>query len=82
MILDEPTGAQDPQTENALIKALREAAKGRLVLVIAHRLSTIRQADRIVFLENGEITDVGSHEELMADPDGRYHHFVNLQGGT
>jgi len=82
LILDEPTAALDPQTENALIKALREAAQGRLVIVIAHRLSTIRQADRIVFLEDGEITDIGSHEELMSDSDGRYHHFVALQGGA
>ncbi len=82
LILDEPTAALDPQTENALIKALREAAKGKLVIVIAHRLSTIRQADRIVFMEDGEISDVGSHEELMADPNGRYRHFVELQGGA
>ena len=82
LILDEPTAALDPQTEHALVKALREAARGRLVFVIAHRLSTIRQADRIVFLEDGEVRDVGSHEELMADPDGRYRRFVELQGGT
>ena len=82
LILDEPTAALDPQTEHALVKALREAARGRLVFVIAHRLSTIRQADRIVFLEDGKVRDVGSHEELMADPDGRYRRFVELQGGT
>jgi ABC-type multidrug transport system fused ATPase/permease subunit len=82
LILDEPTAALDPQTENALINALLEAAKGKLVIVIAHRLSTIRQANRIVFMEDGEITDIGSHEELMSDPEGRYHHFVELQGGS
>jgi len=60
---------------------LQTAAKGRLVIVIAHRLSTIRKADRIVFLENGEIKDVGSHETLMENPDGPYHEFVQLQGG-
>ena len=81
LILDEPTAALDPQTENALVQALRDASKGRLVIVIAHRLSTVRQADRIVFLEEGEIRDIGSHESLMGAPDSRYRRFVELQGG-
>ncbi len=80
LILDEPTAALDPQTENALVQALREASKGRLVIVIAHRLSTIRQGDRIVFLEEGEIKDIGSHEALIAE-GSRYRRFVELQGG-
>lgn len=70
LILDEPTAALDPQTENALVRALQQAAKARLVIVIAHRLSTIRQADRIIFLEDGELKDIGDHDALMADPDG------------
>ncbi|XOV87005.1 MAG: ABC transporter ATP-binding protein [Pseudomonadota bacterium] len=82
LILDEPTAALDPQTENALVDSLREAAKDKLVIVIAHRLSTIRRADQIVFLENGEITDVGSHDDLMSNPSGRYRHFVDLQRGN
>ena len=81
LILDEPTAALDPQTENALVQALRDASRGRLVIVIAHRLSTIRRADRIVFLEEGEIKGIGSHEALMADPASRYRRFVELQGG-
>ena len=59
--------------------ALREAAKGRLVIVIAHRLSTIRKADRIVFLEKGRVVEVGDHESLMANAEGRYRRFVELQ---
>ena len=82
LILDEPTAALDPQTENALVQALRRATEGRLVIVIAHRLSTIRQADRIVFLDNGEIREVGTHETMMADPTSPYRRFVELQGGT
>ena len=82
LILDEPTAALDPQTENALIQALRVVARDRLVIVIAHRLSTIRQADRIVFLEEGEIKDVGNHDELMVHTDSRYRRFVELQGGA
>jgi len=80
LILDEPTAALDPATENALVRSLRQAAKGRLVIVIAHRLSTIRQADRIVFLEDGEVRDIGDHAALMADPESRYRRFVELQG--
>ena len=79
LILDEPTAALDPQAENALVRGLRQAAEGRLVIVIAHRLSTIRRADRIVFLEDGEVRDVGSHDKLMADPNSAYRHFVELQ---
>jgi len=79
IVLDEPTAALDPQTENALMAALREFARGRLVVVIAHRLSTIRKADRIVFLEKGQVVDMGDHESLMADPEGRYRRFVELQ---
>ena len=79
LILDEPTAALDPQTENALVQALLRARQDRLVIVIAHRLSTIRRADRIVFLERGAIADMGSHDTLMANPDSPYRRFVELQ---
>jgi len=81
LILDEPTAALDPRTENALVNTLHAASADRLVIVIAHRLSTIRRADRIVFLEAGEIKDIGNHDSLMADPDSPYRRFVELQGG-
>ena len=79
LILDEPTAALDPLTENALVTALRTAAERRLVIVIAHRLSTIRNADRIVFLEGGRIREVGGHDDLMAGAEGAYRAFVELQ---
>ena len=78
LVLDEPTSALDPETESYLVRALREAATNRLVLVIAHRLSTIAHADNIVFIEDGEIREQGTHEALMARPDGHYRRFVNL----
>jgi len=79
LILDEPTAALDPQMENQLVSGLQRAAKGRLVIVIAHRLSTVRLADRIIFLEDGHVRDVGNHDTLMADPDSPYRRFVELQ---
>lgn len=79
LILDEPTAALDPKTENELVQALRRVSKNRLVIVIAHRLSTIRLADIIVFLEEGSVRDIGDHESLMANPQSPYRAFVELQ---
>ena len=69
LILDEPTAALDPVAENRLVDALTEVSKDRLVIVIAHRLSTIRRSDRIVFMDQGGVTEVGSHEALMGDSE-------------
>ncbi len=80
LILDEPTSALDPETENYLVSALQEIARNRLVFIIAHRLSTITRADRIIFLEDGQIQEQGSHSELMAIESGHYRRFVELQG--
>ncbi len=82
LILDEPTSALDPETEAWLVDALHEAAKDRLVIIIAHRLSTIANADRIYFLEDGEIREQGTHEELMAMPEGHYRSYASLQAGA
>ena len=73
--------ARGPKTENDLIQALKADTTRRLVIVIAHRLSTIRHADRIIFLEEGQVREVGNHETLMANPDGPYRHFATLQDG-
>ncbi len=82
LILDEPTSALDPETEAYFVNALHEAAKDKLVIIIAHRLSTIANADRIYFLEDGEIREEGTHEELMAVPDGHYRSYASLQAGA
>jgi ABC-type multidrug transport system fused ATPase/permease subunit len=79
LILDEPTSALDPETEQRLVSALREASLSRLVMVIAHRLSTVRSADQILFVEDGRILERGSHSELMAERNGAYRRFVELQ---
>ena len=79
LILDEPTSALDPETEQRLVASLREASRDRVVFVVAHRLSTIRSADQILFVEDGQIRERGSHEELMAREGGAYRSFVELQ---
>ncbi|MYD43905.1 MAG: ABC transporter ATP-binding protein [Gammaproteobacteria bacterium] len=79
LILDEPTSALDPETEEYLVDALYEAAQEKLVIVIAHRLSTIASADRIYFLEEGQVLEFGSHSELMEIEDGHYRQYVDLQ---
>jgi ABC-type multidrug transport system fused ATPase/permease subunit len=79
LILDEPTSALDPETERALVAALREASRTRLVLVIAHRLTSIREADQILFVDGGRIAERGTHAELMAREGGAYRRFVEIQ---
>ena len=78
IVLDEPTAAFDPVSERALVRALGEVARNKLVIVIAHRLSTIRAADQIVFLEDGRVVETGNHEDLMA-AGGPYREFVEMQ---
>lgn len=78
LILDEATSALDSESEALVQAALHNLISGRTVVVIAHRLSTVRRADRIVVLENGAVTDVGTHEELMQKL-GIYRRLYDLQ---
>ncbi|MEM0934893.1 MAG: ABC transporter ATP-binding protein/permease [Pseudomonadota bacterium] len=71
LLLDEATSALDTATEQAIQASLARMGQGRTVVAIAHRLSTIADADRIVVLENGEVTESGTHAELLAR-GGRY----------
>ncbi|MGQ3206487.1 MAG: type I secretion system permease/ATPase [Brevundimonas aurantiaca] len=71
LILDEATSALDAESEAIIHRNMRAIAKGRTVMIIAHRLSAIRMADRIITMENGAITEMGTHDSLMA-AGGRY----------
>jgi ATP-binding cassette subfamily B protein/subfamily B ATP-binding cassette protein MsbA len=78
LVLDEPTSALDIETEQGLMEALTRLMKNRTTLMIAHRLSTVRQANRIFMLEEGRITQNGTHEELLS-VSGSYARWYKLQ---
>ncbi len=71
LILDEATSQVDTRTEFRIVKAMEQLTKGRTTFMIAHRLFTIRNADQIMYMENGDILEVGNHEKLIS-LNGRY----------
>jgi subfamily B ATP-binding cassette protein MsbA len=78
LILDEATSSLDSESERQIREALQALRSGRTTFVIAHRLSTIRSADQILVLEQGEILERGSHQQLMA-LGGRYRELHDTQ---
>jgi ATP-binding cassette subfamily B protein len=78
LILDEPTASIDAEAEHALFERFQALAADRIAIVISHRFSTVRMADQIAVLHNGQVEELGSHDELMAR-GGRYAHLFNLQ---
>ena len=79
VILDEATSALDNKSEAIVQKALDKLMENRTVIVIAHRLSTIQNATRIAVVNHGEIAEIGSHDDLMCNPDGAYSTLYNAQ---
>jgi ATP-binding cassette subfamily B protein len=77
-ILDEPTSSLDPEAEAAIFAELKENLKGRIGIVISHRFSTVRIADRIAVIADGQVTELGTHDELLRAA-GRYAQLFELQ---
>jgi len=78
LLLDDPTAAIDPETENEILEAMANAMRGRTTFVVANRLSTLRRADVILVLDKGRLVQQGTHAELIAQP-GHYQRLVSLQ---
>lgn len=77
LILDEATSAVDNETEALIQQAIDELSKSRTVVVIAHRLSTVMKADKIIVLEDGKVTEQGTHNELLKN-NGLYARLCNV----
>ena len=78
LVLDEATSSIDVQTEKALQEGLNAMLKGRTSFIIAHRLSTIRNCDKIMYIDDGDIKECGTHDELM-EKKGAYYHLYTAQ---
>jgi ABC transporter fused permease/ATP-binding protein len=79
LILDEATSSLDSESEHLVQMALENQIGKRATLVIAHRLSTVKRADKILVMQNGQIVQVGTHDELYKDENGLYHKLVERQ---
>lgn len=79
LILDEPTASLDARMEHQVLANLADWGKGKVIFLITHRLSTIRNADQIAFLEDGQIVEQGTHDELIVKEGGRYREFVTAE---
>jgi len=78
LILDEATSSVDTETESAIQEAIERLVQGRTTFAIAHRLSTLRRANRLIILEEGNLEDMGTHQELL-EREGLYKRLVNMQ---
>jgi len=81
LVLDEATSSLDSESESLIQDALVNLMKDKTVIVVAHRLSTIAKVNRIIFIDNGEIKESGTHEELLGIKNGQYRKLWELQAG-
>ncbi len=82
VVLDEATSALDNKSERVVQQAIDNLMRDKTVFVIAHRLSTVRNADRIAVISEGHLAELGTHNELMAMPDGIYRRLYDMQFKT
>jgi ATP-binding cassette, subfamily B, bacterial len=78
LVLDEPTASLDAQTEYEIFRHFQELTEGKMAILISHRFSTVRMADRIVVIQDGRITEAGSHQELLRR-EGVYARLFTMQ---
>ena len=79
LVLDEATSSIDPESEKIIQYAIEKLIQKRTSIIIAHRLSTIQHANKILVLQKGTVVEYGSHEDLLAIPDGHYRNLHQLQ---
>ena len=79
VVLDEATSALDNESEAVVQEALDNLMRDKTVFVIAHRLSTIKNATRIAVINDGELCELGTHDELLSIPNGQYKHLYDMQ---
>mgnify|MGYP006165241619 FL=1 len=79
LVLDEATSSIDSDSEELIQKATAKITEGKTSIIIAHRLETIRRADRIIVMDEGQIVEEGSHEDLMKIKSGKYSQLYNIQ---
>jgi len=78
LVLDEPTSALDAEREYEIFQRFRDLTEGKIAVLISHRFSTVRMADRIAVIEDGQISELGSHAELLA-LGGTYSRLFEMQ---
>ena len=79
LILDEATSSVDTETEKKIQEAIDRLIAGRTVIAIAHRLSTLSRANRLIVMKDGKIAEIGTHDELLANPQGVYYNLHTIQ---
>ena len=79
LLLDEATSALDSSSEKVVQEALSQVMRGRTTIIVAHRFSTIRDADSIIVMHQGKVTEIGSHRDLLSSPRSLYAQLVSLQ---
>ena len=78
VLMDEPSASLDPRAEADLFDLLQSLGRDRIVIFVSHRFATVRSADVVMVMEQGDVVEMGSHDELMA-ANGLYHDLFELQ---